>query len=130
MHCLVVYDISDDAKRTKVADICLDYGLDRIQYSAFLGDLPVTHQEELMLRVKKALGRKPGNIQLFPLCAKDWQGRQAIVNAEPAKGLLAATLFDHRLAELGEPGGETEKGAGWPPGVRCAGLNCCGPVRG
>jgi len=82
MRCLVVYDISDDAKRTRVADVCLDYGLDRIQYSAFLGTLSVNHQEELMLKLKKVLGRKVGNIQLFPLCAKDWQGRKVIENRE------------------------------------------------
>ncbi len=83
MQCLVVYDISDDARRTKVADVCLDYGLDRIQYSAFLGDLAVTHQEELMLKLKKVLGKKEGNIQLFPLCARDWAARKVIVNEGP-----------------------------------------------
>ena len=82
MHCLVIYDITDDAKRTRVADVCLDYGLDRIQYSAFVGRLSATHQDELMLKLKKTLGRKPGNIQLFPLCSKDWRERQSIENEE------------------------------------------------
>ena len=82
MRCLVVYDISDDARRTKVADVCLDYGLDRIQYSAFLGKLSSNHQEELMLKVEKVLGCKPGNIQLFPLCARDWQGRRIVENSD------------------------------------------------
>jgi CRISPR-associated protein Cas2 len=82
MRCLVVYDISDDAKRSKVADVCLDYGLDRIQYSAFLGKLSANHQEELMLKVKRVLGRKTGNIQLFPLCARDWQGRRIVENSD------------------------------------------------
>jgi CRISPR-associated protein Cas2 len=80
MHCLVVYDISDDGKRTKVADACLDYGLDRIQYSAFLGVLAPTHQEELMIKLENTLGREAGNIQLFPLCARDWQARQIVEN--------------------------------------------------
>jgi len=82
MQCLLVYDIPDDAKRTKIADVCLDYGLDRIQYSAFLGPLLPTHQGELMLKVKKILGRRPGNIQLFPLCQTDWEARQVIVQVE------------------------------------------------
>ena len=82
MHCLVIYDITDDAKRTRVADVCLDYGLDRIQYSAFVGRLSATHQDELMLKLKKTLGRKPGNIQLFPICGKDWQARRIIENRE------------------------------------------------
>ena len=42
MNCLLIYDIPDDRKRTKIADICLDYGLDRIQYSAFSGNIPAT----------------------------------------------------------------------------------------
>lgn len=78
MHCLVVYDISDDGKRAKVADACLDYGLDRIQYSAFLGKLAATHQEELMLKLKKTLGGKAGSIHLYPLCARDWRQRMTI----------------------------------------------------
>jgi CRISPR-associated protein Cas2 len=78
MRCLLVYDIPDDHKRTKIADACLDYGLDRIQYSAFAGQLKLTHQDELMLKIKKILGRKAGNVQLFTLCAEDWAKRKVI----------------------------------------------------
>ena len=85
-HCLVVYDISHDRTRTRVADVCLDYGLDRIQYSAFLGTLTHTHQEELMLRLARLLGKREGNIQLYPLCQKDWQGRQVIENKAKDNG--------------------------------------------
>ena len=35
----VIYDISDDRVRGKVAGICKGYGLYRVQKSAFLGDL-------------------------------------------------------------------------------------------
>ncbi len=75
MHCLLVYDISDDRVRTRVADACLDYGLDRIQYSAFYGDLSRNYQEELFLKVKALLGKKEGNIQLFVICERDWESR-------------------------------------------------------
>ena len=78
MQCLLLYDIADDRKRTKVADACLDYGLDRIQFSAFAGSLQNTHQEELMLKIKKILGKKPGNVQLYRLCAEDWARRKVI----------------------------------------------------
>ncbi|MGB9880221.1 MAG: CRISPR-associated endonuclease Cas2, partial [Anaerolineae bacterium] len=37
MRCVVVYDIPDDRVRARVADVCLDYGLERIQFSAFQG---------------------------------------------------------------------------------------------
>ncbi len=82
MKILLLYDIPHDGTRTKVADICLDYGLDRIQYSAFLGDLHRVHQEELMRKLGKRLGRRPGKIQLFPLCAKDWEARLKIEQEE------------------------------------------------
>lgn len=82
MNCLLVYDIPDDQTRTKIADFCLDYGLDRIQYSAFVGNLSRTHQEELMLKIKKRLGKKAGKVQLFPLCAKDWEARLELIQDE------------------------------------------------
>ncbi|MDK2931714.1 MAG: CRISPR-associated protein Cas2 [Bacillota bacterium] len=49
----------------------MDYGLDRIQWSAFLGDINHNRREELEARLKKVLGRRAGNIQLFPVCEKD-----------------------------------------------------------
>jgi CRISPR-associated protein Cas2 len=67
----VIYDIPDNGVRSKVADICLDYGLERIQYSAFFGRLEPTHQEELLLKVKKKAGKKEANVQVFPICEKD-----------------------------------------------------------
>lgn len=83
MQCVVVYDIPDDAKRTKIADVCIDYGMDRIQYSAFLGDLLSTHQDELMLKISSVLGKLAGNVQLFPVCEKDWAARKVIAQKEP-----------------------------------------------
>ncbi len=78
MQTLLIYDIPDDRARTKVADVCLDYGLQRIQYSAFIGELSRTYQEELLLKIKKKLGRKPGNVQLFPLDEQTWAKRKVI----------------------------------------------------
>jgi CRISPR-associated protein Cas2 len=83
MLVLLIYDIPDDRVRNRVADLCLDYGLDRIQYSAFLGQLRRTHQEELMMRVKKQLGKRPGDVRLVPICERDWAARLEIL-AQPA----------------------------------------------
>jgi CRISPR-associated protein Cas2 len=79
MKTLLVYDIPHDATRTKIADFCLDYGLDRIQYSAFLGDLARTHQEELILKIGERLADRKGKVQLFVMCEKDWRQRLEIV---------------------------------------------------
>jgi len=75
MRILLVYDIVNDRQRTKVADACLDYGLDRIQYSAFTGLLSRTHQEELMLRIRDIIGDGAASILLYPIDEKAWQKR-------------------------------------------------------
>lgn len=76
MRCLLIYDIVNDRIRAKIADACLDYGLDRIQYSAFSGDISRNYQEELFRKVTDLLGKEEGNIQLIPICAKDWDNRR------------------------------------------------------
>ncbi len=72
---LVIYDISDDRIRSKVATACEDYGLDRLQYSAFCGRLSRNHQEELMVLLGKLLGKGDGHIQLIPIPHSSWKER-------------------------------------------------------
>jgi CRISPR-associated protein Cas2 len=75
MRLLLVYDIVNDRQRTKVATACLDYGLDRIQYSAFMGALSRTHQEELMLRISAIIGDGTACVHLYPIDETAWQKR-------------------------------------------------------
>lgn len=83
-NLILVYDIVDDRKRAKIADVCLDYGLDRIQYSAFVGWLIPAKQQELFTKIRRILGKSPGNVQLLPICADDWKKRRVI--DQPDKG--------------------------------------------
>ena len=76
MHCLLIYDIPNDRIRTKVADACLDYGLDRLQYSAFHGNITRNLQEALFLKIEELLERTEGNVQLLPICQTDWRQRR------------------------------------------------------
>ena len=78
MRCLLIYDITHDGIRAKVADACLDYGLERIQYSAFMGELNWIHQKELLLQIKRRIGKHDANVQLFPLDEKSWTSRRVI----------------------------------------------------
>lgn len=75
MHLLLLYDITNDRIRTKVAIACEDYGLDRIQYSAFYGVLTRNLQEELMLYIGHLLGDEIGRVQLIPVASDDWEKR-------------------------------------------------------
>jgi CRISPR-associated protein Cas2 len=71
MFTLVIYDIPDDKLRNKLASICKDYGLERIQFSAFVGSLSWNRREELFLRLKKTAGKKEANIHLYSVCDRD-----------------------------------------------------------
>jgi CRISPR-associated protein Cas2 len=82
MRYLLIYDIPHDGARARVADACLDYGLDRIQYSAFLGHLTAAHQRELLLKIRRRLGEHGANIQVFPLDEKAWEARRSIEREE------------------------------------------------
>lgn len=78
----VLYDIPDDSVRTKIADVCKDYGLERIQFSAFCGPLTRNKREELFLRLGDALGTRPGKILLQPVCEKDIRGGLRVENED------------------------------------------------
>lgn len=67
----VVYDIPDDRTRLRVANVCKDFGLRRIQYSAFRGLLDATRREEMFARLADLLGQETGRILVVPVCEKD-----------------------------------------------------------
>jgi CRISPR-associated protein Cas2 len=71
LRTLVIYDIENDRVRLNISDTCLDYGLTRIQYSAFLGTLNRNKREELFLRLTSILNDNAGKIMLQPICHKD-----------------------------------------------------------
>ena len=71
LRTLVIYDIVEDRIRTRIADTCLDFGLIRIQYSAFAGLLNRNKREELFLRLCDRLGTDYGKILVQPVCGKD-----------------------------------------------------------
>ncbi len=78
MKTLVIYDISDDKIRERVAKVCKMFGLSRIQRSAFLGDLTSARRKELSAKLKRVLGKKDGNIQIFVICKPDFALREII----------------------------------------------------
>ena len=76
----VVYDVQDDRTRLRVANVCKDFGLNHIQYSAFCGYLDGTHRGELFARLSGTLGSEVGKILMVPVCEKDVQLRQMVEN--------------------------------------------------
>lgn len=78
MHTYVIYDIVKDRIRKKIADICLNYGLKRIQYSAFQGDINTTRRRALEDKLTEQLGKSEGKIEILSVCAKDYDKRTVI----------------------------------------------------
>ncbi|MFQ5904233.1 MAG: CRISPR-associated endonuclease Cas2 [Candidatus Binatia bacterium] len=85
LRTLVIYDIEDDKIRLKVSEACLDYGLVRIQYSAFLGTLGRNKREELFLRLCSLLEDNPGKIFIQPVCGKDVKDVLVKENEKPSE---------------------------------------------
>jgi CRISPR-associated protein Cas2 len=68
----VVYDISKDRTRTKVAKRCLDFGLYRVQKSVFLGDLAPNRVAEILLFSRELLNLETDAVYVFPMCREDF----------------------------------------------------------
>lgn len=70
MKTLVIYDISEDEKRSSLLNHLRDYGLDHIQYSGFLGDVNPHDRHVLTREVEKYLSAETDSIYVIPLCDK------------------------------------------------------------
>lgn len=68
---VLIYDIENDRLRTRIADACMDYGLQRIQFSAFFGKLNRNRRQELALRLRNELGNESGRVRIIPVCEQD-----------------------------------------------------------
>ena len=67
MYLLVMYDIVDNSTRTRVSEALLDEGLERIQYSVFLGHAGRVHRQRIMALMRRKLGDQVGVIHIIPL---------------------------------------------------------------
>ena len=68
---VLIYDIENDRLRTRVSEVCLDYGLERIQFSAFFGKLNRNRRQELALRLAREVEEASARIRLYPICEDD-----------------------------------------------------------
>ena len=69
----VVYDISVDKTRNRVAKICKGYGLYRVQKSAFLGEMNRNQIDELVLMCKEITDEEKDSVYIFPMCEDDFK---------------------------------------------------------
>lgn len=65
---LITYDISSDKLRVKVAKVLEDYGLERLQYSVFLGSLTRNMLGNVILELKELVKGKEADVRVFFIC--------------------------------------------------------------
>ncbi|MGC8793653.1 MAG: CRISPR-associated endonuclease Cas2, partial [Bryobacteraceae bacterium] len=86
---VLIYDVEDDRLRTRISEICLDYGLERIQFSAFFGRLNRNRRQELALRLARETGQASARIRIYPICEDDlkdaWVLEQYRLDADELK---------------------------------------------
>jgi CRISPR-associated protein Cas2 len=68
---VLIYDIENDRLRTRASDICMNYGLERIQFSAFFGKLNRNRRQELALHLQREMGGENARIRIIPVCESD-----------------------------------------------------------
>jgi len=64
----VFYDISDDGRRSGLRDHLRSYGLRRIQYSGFVGDLNPHDRQVLTMEVRRFIRDERDSVYIVPLC--------------------------------------------------------------
>lgn len=82
MRYLIIYDITDDNLRSRVAETLKDYGLSRIQYSAFIGQLARHRLNSLTVDLKNLIEDRIENVQIYPLCDLCFKGRREVGKAK------------------------------------------------
>lgn len=67
MICWVMYDIKNDTSRTNIAKACERAGLNRVQYSVFLGTLDADEKDSLQLQIEELMNKDVDSVYIFPM---------------------------------------------------------------
>ena len=68
----VIYDITDNKTRNRIAKRCQGFGLSRVQKSVFLGDIDSNRVDEIELYSREMLDEETDSVYIFPLCQEDF----------------------------------------------------------
>ena len=87
----VIYDISSDRERGKIAKSCLEHGLLRIQKSVFLGDLPAHCADEIAEFSRELINEKTDAVFILPCCEADFAKRLVVGKKDFDEKLVQGT---------------------------------------
>jgi len=80
MEYLICYDIVEDDLRFAVADICMNNGFVRIQYSVFFGSVSRNKAESTLMEIKDKIKGFDAAVLLIELCEKCAKRKRIIVS--------------------------------------------------
>lgn len=86
MMVWVIYDITDNTKRSSIIKTCKNYGLYRVQKSVFLGNLNRNELDSVALECEAAMDPETDSVYIFPMCEDDFK-----------KVKLLGNFFDKKL---------------------------------
>jgi len=67
-HLIVAYDIQDNSLRNSLARTLFFYGLTRIQFSVFRGDVSISDKERILFEIRN-IGLKEGDkVMVLDIC--------------------------------------------------------------
>jgi len=87
MIYLVIYDISENSRRLKVSEECKNFGLVRIQKSAFIGKITKNTAEMLAIKFREVLD-KNDCVFIIPACSNCFQDKIIIGKFDEEKAKL------------------------------------------
>jgi CRISPR-associated protein Cas2 len=73
MIAWVMYDIEIDRSRSKVAKLCKQAGLYRVQYSVFLGTIDANQKDTLQLQIEQLINEATDSVYIFPMSKSELQ---------------------------------------------------------
>lgn len=82
----ILYDIVENKPRTKVAKLCKEAGLYRVQKSVFLGTIERNRLDELRLAIEELTDDQVDSVYIFPMCEPDFK-----------KVILMGQAFDRKM---------------------------------
>ncbi|OEU82659.1 MAG: CRISPR-associated endonuclease Cas2 [Desulfobacterales bacterium S5133MH4] len=91
----ILYDISEDKPRNKVAKMCKQNGLIRVQKSVFLGKLERNRFDELAEACLDLIDEETDSVYLFPFCQEDFRAIKVM-----GQGFDRKLVNDEMLAQF------------------------------
>lgn len=88
-----LYDVSDDKQRNHVAKVLLNAGLERVQYSVFVGDLDPNRFDELVIAAERIV-EEQDSVYFFPQCRPDFDRMRIVGAGFDAKRVASELLTD------------------------------------